>query len=112
MKGERWSKGGHYAPTLRQHRLFAFTFHPSPFTWLSAGARLLDEIEDFTGGRVTAHRLLGEDRRAIQADVEDAAGGLNQAYFSIGKGFLQLGGQTGRPGLVVSNDAILDGDAH
>ena len=61
---------------------------------------------------MAAGDLLGEDNRAIDRDFEDATRGLHETDLGLGKGFFQLGGQTGRPGLVVSNDAILDGYAH
>ena len=52
--------------------------------------------------------LLGEHEAAVDRHLEDAAGGLDQPDFGVGKGLLQLSRQTGGSGLVVSNDAVLD----
>jgi hypothetical protein len=56
--------------------------------------------------------LLREDEAAVNRHVEYAARRLDGADFGIGKGLLQLSRQTGGSGLIVSNDAILDGDEH
>ena len=61
---------------------------------------------------VAAGRFLGEYDGAVHRDLEHATGGLHQAYFRLGIGCLQLGGQTGRPGLIVSDDAEFDRYAH
>ena len=76
------------------------------------GTSFPDKLEDFTGGRMTAGDLLGEDDGAVHIDFEDTTRGLHETHLSLGKGLFQLGGQTGRPGLIVSDDAILDGYAH
>lgn len=58
-----------------------------------------------------AHFLLREDLPAVNRDDEIAAPALEQ--FGIGVKFiLQLGGQTGRPGKVVSLHAVFNGDMH
>jgi hypothetical protein len=73
---------------------------------------LADEVKNFAGGGMATGGLLGEDGDAVHRDLEHAPRGFHETDLGIGKGLLQLGGQTGRPGLVVSNDAVLDGDAH
>jgi len=66
----------------------------------------------FTGGGVAPHGPLGKDQRLVRRDVEDAAGRRNHLHFGIGKRVAQLSRQTGGSGLVVSDDAILDANAH
>lgn len=56
--------------------------------------------------------FLREDALAIEADIEHAAGRRNQLRFALRKMLLQLGRQTGGPLLIISNDAVLDDDAH
>ena len=60
------------------------------------------------GVRVPPAGLLGEDQLAVDLDLEHAAGRGDQPDLGVGEGLLQLGRQTGGPGLVVSDDAVLD----
>ena len=71
-----------------------------------------DEFENLAGVGVPLETLLGKEQIAVNRDLKHATGGLRQANFAVGIRLLQLGGQTGRPGLVVSNDAELDGRFH
>ena len=56
--------------------------------------------------------LLGEDQFAVEAHLKDPATGGDHLHLGIGELAAQLGGQTGSPGLVVSDDAVLNGDMH
>ncbi len=56
-------------------------------------------------------RLL-EDRFSVRYHLEAPTLGWNQFDLSVGEIHLELGGQTGRPGLVASISAVLDGDVH
>jgi hypothetical protein len=56
--------------------------------------------------------LLREDATPVDLHLEHAARRLNQLHVSVGVGLADLGRQTGGPGLVVSDDAVFDGDAH
>ncbi len=71
-----------------------------------------DEIENLAGIGVALEIPLGKQQIAIHHDLEHTARGLQQENFAVGIGLFQLGGQTGRPGLVVSDDAELDGQFH
>jgi hypothetical protein len=66
----------------------------------------------FTGRGMTPHGPLGKDQRLIGRDIEDTAGRRNHLHLGVGKRFTQLSRQTGGSGLVVSDDAILDANAH
>jgi len=55
---------------------------------------------------------LREDQRSIYGHLEDATGGLPEFDLRLRKGLLELGGQTGRPRLIASDDAVLDADEH
>jgi hypothetical protein len=57
-------------------------------------------------------RFLGENHGAVHGDLEDAARSFHQAHLGFGECLLQLGGQTGRPGLIVSDDAEFDDNSH
>ena len=54
----------------------------------------------------------GENEHAILRDFEHSTTPLQQLDGRVRKSLLNLGSQTGRPGLVVSNDAIADSDVH
>lgn len=56
--------------------------------------------------------LLGEDQLSIHRHLEQAPGRLHQAHLCLWKHLFQLSRQTGGPGLVVSDYAILDRDKH
>jgi hypothetical protein len=56
--------------------------------------------------------LLGKDHRPIHRHLEDPAGGRDQLDVSVWPILAELGRQTGGPRLVVSDDAVVDGDSH
>jgi hypothetical protein len=61
---------------------------------------------------VAPQLFLGEYQPAVHFHLEYAARGLDQVHVRIGKRLSDLGRQTGGPRLVVSDDAVLDRDAH
>jgi hypothetical protein len=61
---------------------------------------------------VATQGTLGEHQAAIYRDLEHATGRLDQAYIRIRKRLLELGRQTGGPGLIASDDAEFDSDLH
>jgi hypothetical protein len=61
---------------------------------------------------VTAERALGKDELALHRHLEHPAGGRHQADLRLWVQLLQLSRQTGGSRLVISDDAILDDDAH
>ena len=67
-----------------------------------------NEFDNLAGGGVAFQALLGKNHISVHGDLEHTTGGLRQANFAVGIRLLQLGGQTGRPGLVVSDYAELD----
>src|SRR5881396_3222718 len=78
----------------------------------SARGGFLDQADHFARCGMSAHRLFGEYALALHFDVEDPAGGLDELDLRVRKGAADLGRQTGGPGFVVSNDTVLDADAH
>jgi hypothetical protein len=52
------------------------------------------------------------DQRPVRHDFEHAAPARDQLDLDIVQLLFQLGGQTGRPGLVVSNRAVFYRDPH
>jgi hypothetical protein len=82
------------------------------------GLRLLgvnlppDQLDHLTGRGVPAQGLLGKDLVVSHADLEDPARGFHELDLSIRKRLPQLSRQTGGSGLVVSDDAVFDGDLH
>ena len=71
-----------------------------------------NEVENLAGLGMAFEFLLGKDQITVDGDLKHTPGGLRQANLAFGIGLLQLGGQTGRPGLIVSNDAELDDHFH
>jgi hypothetical protein len=61
---------------------------------------------------MTADGFFGKDQLSVDRNFEYPAGGLNQAHFGTRKDLLQLSRQTGSSGLVVSNNAVLNGHIH
>jgi hypothetical protein len=61
---------------------------------------------------VASHDLLGEHAAPIDLDLEHATRRLDQLDVSVRVVLADLGRQTGGPGLVVSDDAVFDRDAH
>jgi hypothetical protein len=72
----------------------------------------MNERHDLAADRVTPERLLGKYEVAVHRHFEYAARRGNQLDVGIGDLPLQLSRQTGGSGLVISDDAILDGDPH
>jgi hypothetical protein len=66
----------------------------------------------FAGSRVPASGPLGEEQLAIEGDLEDAARTRDQGDLERGEFLPELGRQTGGPGLIVSDDAVLDRQLH
>jgi hypothetical protein len=59
-----------------------------------------------------AHRAFGKNQLPVHRDLEGPAGGFPEFDLRLGKVLLELGGQTGRPWLITSNDAVFDADMH
>jgi hypothetical protein len=59
-----------------------------------------------------AQRPLGKHQLPVHRHLEGAAGRFLEFHLQPGKLLLELGGQTGRPGLIASNDAVFDSDLH
>ena len=72
----------------------------------------LDGLADFAGRSVAMGSLLGKDQLSVHRDFEESARCLHQANVHLGKSLLQLSGQTGSSGLIVSNHTVLNGDLH
>lgn len=79
---------------------------------LSPVAPLLDQAQDFARLGMPANRFLREHERPVHRDLEYPAGGFPELDRRVRVVLLELGGQTGRPGLIASNDAVFDADAH
>ena len=97
----KWLVNGRARPVAR-----------SPLPQLPSRAPPLNQPHDLPGLRVPADGLLGKHDDLILGDLEDPAGGLHQAHLRVGIRPLDLGGQTGRPWFVVSDDAISDREMH
>jgi hypothetical protein len=63
-------------------------------------------------GEAIAHPLLVPDDLAVFLDDEVTSPALQELYFSAWNVFLNRSGQTDRPGLVASSNAIFDGHMH
>ena len=72
----------------------------------------MDQREYLSRFRVTAELELGEDQLAIDRDLKGPSSALYQLYSGFRVVLANFGCQTGSPGLVVSNHAILDSDLH
>ena len=72
----------------------------------------LNQTDDLARLCVAAQSLLGENAPTIHFDFERAPRGLNQLDLGGGEFLADLGRQTGGPGLIVSDDAEFDRDAH
>ena len=53
-----------------------------------------------------------KNQHPVDGHLESAAGRFPEIHLRLGKCLLELGGQTGRPRLVASNDAVFDADVH
>jgi len=69
-------------------------------------------LDDFSRLGVTAERALGKDELGVHSHLEHAPGRRDQPNFRVRIPLLQLSRQTGGSRLVVSDDTILDDDAH
>src|SRR5437762_2488034 len=74
--------------------------------------RLLNQAQHFPGFSVPPEGLFGEQATPVDLDFEHAARGLDQLDVRVRVGLADFGRQTGGPRLVVSDDTVLDGDAH
>ena len=72
----------------------------------------LNQTDDLARLRVAAQSLLGENAPSVHFDLERASRGLDQLDLGGGEFLANLGRQTGGPGLIVSDDAEFDRDAH
>jgi hypothetical protein len=61
---------------------------------------------------MAAELSLGKDQIAIHYHLEDTARAAYQFHLRAGKFPLDFGRQTGGPGLIVSDDTVLDADLH
>src|SRR5260370_37525908 len=73
---------------------------------------LLDQPQHLARLGVASQSLLGEDPAPVHIHLEYASGGLDEFDLGVWVYLPNLGRQTGSPRLVVSNDAVLDGDLH
>ena len=71
-----------------------------------------DQAEDFFWLGVTSGLELREDQLAVERNFERTTRAMHQLHGGIGKPPLDFGRQTGGPGFVVSNYAVLYGDLH
>jgi hypothetical protein len=71
-----------------------------------------DGLKHLTRRGVPADGLLGEGQLPVHANLEQAARRLDQSYVRLGKCLLQLSRQTGGPGFIISDNAILNRDMH
>jgi hypothetical protein len=71
-----------------------------------------EQLDHLAPLRVATQRLLGKHQLPVHHDLEYPAGGRDQLDLRLGKRLLDLGRQTGGPRLIVSDDAVLDGDLH
>jgi hypothetical protein len=72
----------------------------------------LNQTDDLARLRVAAQSLFGENAPSVHFDLERAPRGLDQLDLGGGEFLANLGRQTGGPGLIVSDDAEFDRDAH
>lgn len=61
---------------------------------------------------MASERLFGKDDVTVHSDLEEAAGRFDEANVGSRITRADVGRQTGGPGFVVSNHAILDRDLH
>jgi hypothetical protein len=71
-----------------------------------------DQPHHLTGIGVAVRAQLGEQQLPVHGHLERAARRLDELDLDVRPGGAQLGRQTGGPRLVVSGDAVLDGDTH
>jgi hypothetical protein len=80
-------------------------------SWLAGAQAGGDQLLDLAGAREAAEAALREQQLVAGGDLEDAAAPLDQPGRDA-EPLLEIGRQTGGPWLVVSDDAVLDGDLH
>ena len=73
---------------------------------------LLHQPHHFARLGVAPESLLREDPAPVDFDLKHAARRLDQLDVGVRVGLADFGRQTGGPGLVVSDDAVFDRDAH
>lgn len=73
---------------------------------------ILDESKHLAILRVAPEGTLGENQIPVDRHFEDAAGTLDEGYLGIWILFFNAGRQTGSPGFVVSDYAVLDAYFH
>ncbi len=61
---------------------------------------------------MSAQFLFGEDEYTVYFNLESSTGGFDELGLRLGEFPLQLSRQTGGSWLVVSDDAVFDGDQH
>jgi len=70
------------------------------------------EPHDFAGLGVASDTLLGEHTTAVDFHLEHAARRLNPFHVGVRIRLANFGRQTGGPRLIISDDAVFDGDSH
>ncbi len=78
----------------------------------SGGPGLLEQPNHLALVGMALQRLLREYAAAIHLYLEHAARRLDELDLRLGKGFADLGRQTGSPWLIVSDNAEFDRHAH
>jgi len=73
---------------------------------------VLDRIDHLARLGMAPLGTFGKHQRSIDSHLEHAAGGLDQLDVGLGPRPRELGRQTGGPGLIVSDQAVFDRDAH
>jgi len=72
----------------------------------------IDQLPNLAVPGVPPQPEFREHKGVVHGDLERAARRLDQADVDAMVDFFQLGRQTGSPGVVVSDDAVLDADTH
>ena len=74
--------------------------------------RFGDQLQYLARVGVAIEGFLREHQRAVDLHFEHSAGRFQQLDIAVGKRLLQFRRQTGGAWLVVSDDAVFDGDFH
>src|SRR5690606_14044109 len=99
-------------PVLSAMRRIGRCMTSLPESGTGAARRSAERVADLLPGRVAAGALLGVDQAAVAADLEHAAGGLDELDRRVRELLLDAGFQTGSARTVVSEPAVLDPDVH